>query len=88
MTEEKKECKHKYTLYDYKMKAGETKPFCACGKSEAMPLCDISHAAFPGKEPRIITAKEDMTVRICGCGNSSDSLLCDDTCCEDEKNER
>ncbi len=57
-------------------KAGETKLFCACGKTNNPPYCDGSHKCS-GKEPYKVTFEKDMTISICGCGKSKTLPYCD-----------
>jgi len=60
------------------VKAGETKAFCMCGKSQNFPSCDGCHKGT-SFVPKIEKFTEDKTVYICRCGKSSNLPYCDGT---------
>mmetsp|Transcript_21559 Transcript_21559/g.18583 ORF Transcript_21559/g.18583 Transcript_21559/m.18583 type:complete len:82 (+) Transcript_21559:53-298(+) len=64
--------------YEVELKKGETKYWCACGKSKNQPFCDGSHQGTQFK-PIPVTVDEDKKVYLCGCKRSKNGAFCDGT---------
>lgn len=62
--------------FEVKVKAGDKKSFCLCGKTQSAPFCDGSHK---GTEfgPERLSFDKDQTLWICGCGHSKNGIYCD-----------
>eukprot|EP00760_Papus_ankaliazontas_P011817 PhM_4_TR15056/c0_g1_i1/m.50423 len=62
----------------YKVEAGKTYHWCACGLSQNGPLCDGSHKGT-GVKPIKYVAPETKSVNFCMCKQSSNKPMCDAT---------
>ena len=53
--------------------------WCACGRSQAQPFCDGSHAGTGLTPVRFTVAPRQgtQTVWLCGCKHSRDTPFCD-----------
>ncbi len=52
--------------------------WCACGRSQAQPFCDGSHAGT-GFEPQAFEITEKKLYSVCACKHSQKGWLCDGT---------
>lgn len=57
---------------------GETYYFCTCGRSQAQPFCDGSHAGT-SFAPKAFTADEDGKAYLCACKHTANPPFCDGT---------
>jgi CDGSH-type Zn-finger protein len=64
--------------YPFRVEAGRTYQWCACGRSKSQPFCDGSHPGS-GFAPLEFKATKDATVNFCGCKHSHTGALCDGT---------
>ncbi len=65
------------------LEAGKTYSWCACGLSQAMPLCDGSHTGT-NKKPVTFIAEETKTAYLCACSHSKVPPICDGSHCSAE----
>ncbi|MCK5897811.1 MAG: CDGSH iron-sulfur domain-containing protein [Methylococcales bacterium] len=63
------------------LEAGKSYSWCACGKSQAMPLCDGSHKKTD-KNPITFIAEATKTTYLCGCACTKNTPLCDGSHCK------
>jgi CDGSH-type Zn-finger protein len=56
--------------------AGTSYWWCACGRSQAQPLCDGSHKGT-GLSPREYVADKDGAVFFCTCKRTANPPFCD-----------
>ncbi len=66
------------TPYKTDVEAGRKYFWCACGRSNAQPFCDGSHAGT-GLTPIAFEATKSGPVFFCGCKLSAKKPLCDGT---------
>lgn len=68
----------RYKPYYYKLVAGKSYFWCACGRSRTQPFCDGSHkgTAF---EPVRYRAEAEAEVLFCGCKHTRSAPFCDGT---------
>ena len=59
-----------------KEQAGETKWWCACGRSNSQPFCDGSHAGT-SFQPIEVEIKESRIVAWCTCKQTCKAPFCD-----------
>ena len=52
------------------------KAWCICGRSDAQPYCDGSHAGT-GLAPLVVDIEEAKTVAWCGCTRTCNAPYCD-----------
>lgn len=64
--------------YPIAVEAGREYWWCACGRSQAQPLCDGSHRGT-GVTPIPFTAATSGEVWLCGCKASGAKPYCDGT---------
>ncbi|EKF73806.1 hypothetical protein A11A3_12028 [Alcanivorax hongdengensis A-11-3] len=62
--------------FPMELKKGETRYWCACGRSASQPFCDGSHKGT-GFTPLAYTADRDRIVFFCGCKHSGSAPVCD-----------
>ncbi|HEY2635338.1 MAG TPA: cupin domain-containing protein [Steroidobacteraceae bacterium] len=60
----------------YEIKAGKRYLWCSCGRSQAQPFCDGSHAGT-GFLPVAFTPSRDEDVIFCGCKHTATPPFCD-----------
>jgi CDGSH-type Zn-finger protein/mannose-6-phosphate isomerase-like protein (cupin superfamily) len=60
----------------YEIKAGKRYLWCSCGRSQAQPFCDGSHAGT-GFLPVAFKAERDEDVIFCGCKHTATPPFCD-----------
>jgi len=66
---------HRKGFY-YEIKAGKRYLWCSCGRSNAQPFCDGSHAGT-GFLPVSFKAERDEDVIFCGCKHTATPPFCD-----------
>ena len=60
------------------VQAGETKAWCACGRSEGQPFCDGAHQGTDFT-PVVFKAEEAGQVFLCMCKMTKNAPYCDGT---------
>ena len=65
--------------YEIELKGTYRYAWCACGRSNYQPFCDVSHTSAPGFSPIVFTAEKSETVYLCGCKHSGTKPICDGT---------
>ena len=65
--------------YAVELKAGEKYLFCACGKSDKQPFCDLQSHKGSGITPKHCSVDKDGTYYLCGCKHSKNQPFCDGT---------
>jgi len=64
--------------YEVEFEGGERYFWCACGRTQTPPFCDMSHKGT-GMGPKIVDAEKTETVYLCGCGQTKTPPYCDNT---------
>ena len=64
------------TPFAVSVEAGKTYAWCACGRSQAQPMCDGSHRDT-GIKPVLYKATQSETLYFCGCKQTKTSPFCD-----------
>ncbi|WP_312459617.1 CDGSH iron-sulfur domain-containing protein [Proteiniclasticum sp.] len=59
------------------MNAGETRYWCACGKSASQPFCDGSHKGTTDIIPLLFTVEESGKKALCNCKQTKTPPYCD-----------
>jgi len=59
------------------LKAGESKYWCACGKSASQPFCDGSHKGTTDLLPLLFTPEKDGVAALCTCKRTKNPPYCD-----------
>lgn len=62
--------------FHVEVEAGKKYAWCSCGRSNAQPFCDGSHAGT-GFRPVMYTADENRALLFCGCKHTRDQPFCD-----------
>jgi len=65
--------------YAVELKTGEKYLFCACGKSDKQPFCDLQSHKGSGITPKHFSVDKDGTYYLCGCKHSKNQPFCDGT---------
>lgn len=61
------------------MTAGESRYWCACGRSATQPFCDGSHKGATDITPLLFTVEESGTKALCTCKQTKNPPYCDGT---------
>jgi CDGSH-type Zn-finger protein len=62
----------------YDVEAGKTYAWCACGRSDAQPVCDGSHQGT-GLAPVPFTPEAEEKAFLCMCKRTANPPFCDGT---------
>jgi CDGSH-type Zn-finger protein len=65
--------------YPVELKVGEKYLFCACGKGNNQPFCDLVSHKNTDYSPRAFQVEKDGTYYLCGCKHSKNQPFCDAT---------
>ena len=61
------------------LKEGESRYWCACGRSDAQPFCDGSHKGTTDITPLLFTPDETGDKALCMCKQTTTPPYCDGT---------